>query len=189
MMARPTLPATTTPHLDQESLAMNQLKKAAVASLGALGLVLASALVSAPAAAAIVTVGFAVTGVGSGSAQYDDTTASTNLFGETEYALTGFTLDVGGTLYDLASLDYGMAIFSGGVLQGLDAFEKTGAFAFTPGSGGGYAGALARGTGTGTGEVVFEEPRTSVPEPAALALGLVALGAAGWARRRQRRNG
>lgn len=162
---------------------MNVLKKALVASLGALGL----ALATAPAAAAIVTVDFAITGVGTGSYQYDDTTASTNLFGETEYALTRFSLDLGGTLYDLSSLDYGTAIFSGGVLQGLDAYESTGAFAFTPGAGGGFAGTTA--TGTGTGEVVFEDPRTSVPEPAALALGLVALGAAGWARRRQQRRG
>lgn len=164
---------------------MNVLKKALLASLGALGL----ALAAAPATAAIVTVDFAITGVGTGSYQYDDTTASTNLFGETEYALTSFSLDLGGTLYDLSSLDYGTAIFSGGVLQGLDAYESTGAFAFTPGAGGGFAGTTATGTGTGTGEVVFEDPRTSVPEPAALALGLVALGAAGWARRRQRRNG
>lgn len=168
---------------------MNALKTAIAKGHGLLGsaalvVALATAL---PATAAIVTVDFTITGVGSGSYQYDDATATTNLFGETEYALTGFNLDLGGSSFDLSNLDYGTAIFSGGVLQGLDAYEKTGAFAFTPGAGGGFAGATGRGTGTG--EVVFEDPRSSVPEPAAWALGLAALGAAGWARRRQQRRG
>lgn len=176
---RPFDPAATADHRPAQAATMNHkpLRSALAASLLSLAL-------AAPALAAPVARQFEVTPDSgplagqtfAGSFTYDDAVSSPNPLapGETLHALTAFEFDFAGTPFTLAQLEYADAVFAGGQFIGLDA-AAAGLFSFLPAAFGHdafFAYALPR-AGAGNGD--FAVVAAAVPEPAGLALLLVAL--------------
>lgn len=160
------------------------------------GAVLA-ATIALPARAALVTYDIGLT-VDSGPLagqqfggqfSFDDALPTTDVFGDTAYAVTAFGFDFGGQHFGLGDLAPGSALSwvlpALGGPAGLDGvFDR---FSFVPGGGFDPFFTYDFGQGrAGTGELAFT-PRGTVPEPASLALAASALLALAAVRGRRRR--
>ncbi len=172
---------------------MKTLASFATAFAAALGTVLALAL---PASAATVQYDFKITSaaqvvVGTGSFSFNDQAGASNLFGETEFVLTAFSLAFGSSNFGLADLDAGnrFAIFGAGkTLLGLEATRGgVSPFSFVPASIGGEDFFVL---GTGRSARTFDidiTPAAVVPEPGTLWLTIALLPLATAVRARRRR--
>jgi MYXO-CTERM domain-containing protein len=130
---------------------------------------------------------FGSTLVQHGSFSFDDAqTPTLSPTGTDLYSLSSFTVELDGTVFDLADLADAFAVFSGGSFQGLmvtieDVLTMSEAFA-------GFDASFSYVSGfTVVGGTVrfFDDAGSPVPEPAGLLLAAVALAAAARASRRR----
>lgn len=153
------------------------------------GITLAAAL---PASAATVSYNFELTSpahvvLGGGTYSFNDQGGVANAFGETEYALTGFSFTLGGNSYGLGDLDggTGLVLFgAGNVLLGLEAYRSAAnPFSFLP-AGPGSEDFFIFGAGANA-RTLDVDAAVAASAPGSLWLALLPLAAALRARRRR----
>ena len=156
------------------------------------GITLASAL---PASAAIVRYNFELRSpahvvLGGGTYSFNDQGGVANMFGETEYALTGFSFTLGGSSFGMGDLDggTGLVLFgAGNLLLGLEAYRSTAnPFSFLP-AGPGSEDFFVNGVGA-SAHTLDVDAAVAASAPGSLwlaAAGLLPLAAALRARRRR----
>lgn len=172
------------------------MRKSLSALIAALGVGAASLFAPVSAQAALVEKTFTLApdfgplaGLSEGSFAFDDALAPTvSPFGDQLFALSAFTLDIGGQVYGLGDLDEAFAAFDASGFTGL-VVSIDGVLTLSPALGPLDAFfAHLGGDGESAGAVRFADvPGGTVGEPGAAALALLALAALGARRARRRR--